>query len=236
MDKNGNIINADTDDTTSTNSEKRKKEKKEDDLKFTDFLKAPRFYTCFSFFSLRNVHASLIGTSFQVFALHYETVSIKAQKIITTLSFFANFATTIFFSFFIDKCKYRYVNIPTYILVLIHSLTFQFIKTNSVLYVIYFFLVGMLQAIDNIAAMPHLYRVFGAKYVATIYGIFHVGTGLFNFLLSYLVNIILSGKPPGPDYDYSLNLLIYVSAMFTLTTIILMLLENEDPVLPKIKV
>ena len=235
VDKDGNIINSDDSNSTTSESKKKKKEE-EDDFKFTELLKCPRFYTCFFYCSFRNVHAYLIGSSFQIFALHYETVSVRAQKIITTLSYLANFVTTFGLSFFIDKFKYRNVNVPNFLCVMIHALTFQFIKKNSVIYVIYFFLVGVFSSIDNLATFPHLYRVFGTKHVALIFGIFNIGTGLFNFGLSYLVDVILSGKPPGPDYDHSLSLLMYISAMFTLTSVTLMLLESEDPVHSKIKI
>lgn len=213
----------------------RKTKEDEDEIKFVHFLKTWRFYTCFLYCSFKNIHNNLIGSSFQIFAIHYDTVSISTQKIIITLSFIVNLVTTFCLSFFIDKFKYKNIIIPNFICILIHALTFQFIKANGVLYIIYFFLIGVFQVIDNLSTFPHFYKIFGAKYVAMIFGIFNIGTGFFNFGFNYFVKYILSGKQYGDDYDHSVDSLIYISALFIGISIFLMSLENEKPVLSQIK-
>ena len=148
------------------NKSKKKKKKKGDDITFKSYLKHWRFYTCFIIFSFKNVHPNLIISSFQVFAIHYESVSTSAQKIITTTSFIVNLFTTFCLSFFVDKFRYRLVIIPTFLLILVHSLTFQFIVKHGVLYVVYFFAVGLLVSIDNLASFPHFMKIFGGRFFA----------------------------------------------------------------------
>ena len=214
------------------NKSKKKKKKKGDDITFKSYLKHWRFYTCFIIFSFKNVHPNLIISSFQVFAIHYESVSTSAQKIITTTSFIVNLFTTFCLSFFVDKFRYRLVIIPTFLLILVHSLTFQFILKHGVLYVVYFFAVGLLVSIDNLASFPHFMKIFGGRFFAIIFGIFSMGTGLFNFAMNSLVDRVLSNKNKGEEYDNTLNLFFYVSSIFTTISLSFMFLENEKMIFP----
>ena len=165
---------------------------KDHKIPFLAYLKCLRFYTCFFLLSVKNIHCSLITSSFNLFAFHYKTLSVDAQKYATSASFIVNLLITIGLSFFIDKFKYRTIVIPSNILCLIHALTFQFIIKNGVLYVIYFFLSGILVSIENLATYPHILKVFGIEYGAIIIGIFCIGTGLGNFGMNSFVDFVLS--------------------------------------------
>ena len=211
---------------------KKKKKKKESTITFVSYLKTWRFYTSFFLCSFKGVHANLIVTSFQVFAIHYDSISTSTQKLITSTSFIVNLITTTLLSFFVDKFKYRHIIIPTFLLCITHALTFQFVVKNGLLHILYFYLVGVFSSIDNLATFPHYIKIFGARFIVIIFGIFSIGTGLFNFAMNTLVDNVLSGKPKGEEYDKAVSLLFYVSAIFTLISMTFMTLENEKPLFP----
>ena len=205
----------------------------EEKISFIQYLKTVRLYTCLLLFCFKNIHNNLVTSSFTVFAFHYKTVSVELQQIISTVSPIVNLGITALLSLFIDKFKYRSIVIPSNIVTLCHALTFQFIKKNQVLFIAYYFLSGILVAIENLATFPHLFKVFGNRYIVIIYGIVSMGTGLFDLLMNAFVDHILSryDETQADKYDKSLDFLFYMTSCFSFISIILMTFESEHSVL-----
>ena len=220
---NNNLLILDTKD-------ENKNEKK---IQFKAYLRCLRFYTCFFMCTFKNIHCNLVTSSFNVFAIHYKTVSVNTQKYIASASYIANLIITAILSLFIDKFKYRTIVIPSNILCLIHALTFQFIIKNEILFIIYFFLAGLFSSIENLATYPHILRVFCIEYGAIIIGIYCIGTGLGNIAMNSFVDYILSryDEDQTEQYDYAVKLIFYMTSCFIFISINLMSLENENSVL-----
>ena len=183
--------------------------------------------------SFKNIHNNLITSSFILFSNHYDTVSVNTQQYISSSSFIVNLIVTAILSLFIDKFKYRSIVIPSNILVFFHALTFQFVKKNQILFIIYFFLSGIFISIENLATFPHLLKVFGNRYIVVIFGIFCIGTGLCDLAMNAFVDHILSryNDDQKDEYDKAVNGLFYITASFTLISVILMSFESEYSVL-----
>ena len=229
-DINENKENTNNNELISDKNDENKKEKK---IQFKAYLKCLRFYTCFFMCTFKNIHCNLVTSSFNVFAIHYKTVSVNTQKYIASASYIANLIITAVLSLFIDKFKYRTIVIPSNILCLIHALTFQFIIKNEVLFIIYFFLAGLFSSIENLATYPHILRVFCIEYGAIIIGIYCIGTGLGNIAMNSFVDYILSryDENQNEQYDYAVKLIFYMTSCFIFISINLMTLENENSVL-----
>ena len=228
-----NDINENKDNNNELISDKNDENKKEKKIQFKAYLKCLRFYTCFFMCTFKNIHCNLVTSSFNVFAIHYKTVSVNTQKYIASASYIANLIITAVLSLFIDKFKYRTIVIPSNILCLIHALTFQFIIKNEVLFIIYFFLAGLFSSIENLATYPHILRVFCIEYGAIIIGIYCIGTGLGNIAMNSFVDYILSRYDENQieQYDYAVKLIFYMTSCFIFISINLMTLENENSVL-----
>lgn len=205
----------------------------EDNISFLEYLKCVRLYTCLLMCSFKNIHNNLITSSFILFSNHYDTVSVNTQQYISSSSFIVNLIVTAILSLFIDKFKYRSIVIPSNILVFFHALTFQFVKKNQILFIIYFFLSGIFISIENLATFPHLLKVFGNRYIVVIFGIFCIGTGLCDLAMNAFVDHILSryNEDQKDEYDKAVNGLFYITASFTLISVILMSFESEYSVL-----
>ena len=205
----------------------------EEKISFFDYLKTVRLYTCLIMFCFKNIHNNLVISSFTVFAFHYKTVSVDLQQILLTVSPIINLGITALLSLFVDKFKYRNIVIPSNIVTLCHALTFQFVKKNQILFIAYNFISGILVSIENLATFPHLFKVFGNRYVVIIFGIFSMGTGLFDLLMNAFVDHMLSryDETQPDEYDRSVDLLFYMTSCFSFITIILMTFETEHSVL-----
>ena len=205
----------------------------EEKISFIEYLKTVRLYTCLIMFCFKNIHNNLVISSFTVFAFHYKTVSVDLQQILSTVSPIINLGITALLSLFVDKFKYRNIVIPSNIVTLCHALTFQFVKKNQILFIAYNFISGILVSIENVATFPHLFKVFGNRYVVVIFGIFSMGTGLFDLLMNAFVDHMLSryDETQPDEYDRSVDLLFYMTSCFSFIAIILMTFETEHSVL-----
>ena len=205
----------------------------EEKISFIEYLKTVRLYTCLIMFCFKNIHNNLVISSFTVFAFHYKTVSVDLQQILLTVSPIINLGITALLSLFVDKFKYRNIVIPSNIVTLCHALTFQFVKKNQILFIAYNFISGILVSIENVATFPHLFKVFGNRYVVVIFGIFSMGTGLFDLLMNAFVDHMLSryDETQPDEYDRSVDLLFYMTSCFSFIAIILMTFETEHSVL-----
>ena len=208
----------------------------DDEISFFTFLKCIRFYTCLFMYSFKNIHSNLVISSFSLFAIHYNTVSMDTQKYIASASFIVNFIAITLLSFIVDKYKYRSIVIPSNLLNLCHALTFQFIIKNKILYIIYYFMSGIFNSIEIVATFPHLLKVFGHKNIVIILGVFCIGTGFCNYGMNSFVDYILSryNKTQVNEYDRAVKNLFYMTSSFTFISIILMTFENENSVLTSI--
>ena len=65
-----NAINNENSTNESINSKKSSNIDDENEIRFIDILKSWRFYSCLIYCSFKNIHGNLIGSSFQIFALH----------------------------------------------------------------------------------------------------------------------------------------------------------------------
>ena len=238
-DKNNLAINDSENNSSSGKSKGEKESKKKDDKKddddgitFYDYLKQWRFYTCFVLNTFKLVYAGFVMGSFIVFAIQYKTVSTAGINIITSLAPAVNSVVTFVISLFLDKFKYKTVIIPTYICVFAHAFTFRFIKKNSVLYVVYYFVINVLVNFDNLSSFPHYVKVFGNKFSVIIFGIFGVGSAFFGFGMSFFYKYALKDKE-SDEYDDTVDLLVYITATFGLVSLIFMILESEKPLFPK---
>ena len=212
--------------------ESKKKKDEDDGITFYDYLKQWRFYTCFFLNTFKLTYASFVMGSFIVFALQYKTVSTANINYITSSAFAVNSAVTFVISLFLDKFKYKTVIIPTYILMLAHAFTFRFIKKNSVLYIMYYYVINVLVNFDNLSSFPHYVKIFGNKFSVIIFGIFGVGGAFFGFAMSFFYKYALKDKE-NEEYDNSLDLLVYITATFGLVSLVFMILESEKPLFPK---
>ena len=219
--------------TSENNMDEDEEEIDEEKISFFHFLKTVRLYTCFFLFCFKNIHNNLVLSSFTVFAFHYKTVSVELQQILSTVSPIINFGLTVLLSLFIDKFKYRNIVIPSNIVTVCHALTFQFVKKNQILFIAYDFISGILVTIENLVTFPHLFKVFGNRYVVIIFGIFCMGTGFFDLLMNGFVAHVLSkyDETQADKYDRSVDLLFYMTACFSFISVILMTFENEHSVL-----
>jgi hypothetical protein len=177
----------------------------ENEIKIDDneISKCIRFYTCLFMYSFKNIHSNLVISSFSLFAIHYNTVSMDTQKYIASASFIVNFIAITLLSFIVDKYKYRSIVIPSNLLNLCHALTFQFIIKNKILYIIYYFMSGIFNSIEIVATFPHLLKVFGHKNIVIILSVFCIGTGFYDYGMNSFVDYILSryNKTPVNEYD-----------------------------------
>jgi hypothetical protein len=212
---------------------KKKESKKDDDITFVSYLKKWRFYTCFILITFRNTNYFLLTSSFTVIANHYDIVNEEKQKWISTVSFILNFGLLFLVSLFVDKIKYRTIIIPSNIACFIHALTIPFIIPNEVLYIIYFFIVGIFASIDNAATFPHIMKIFGLKYIVQIWGIFAMGAGLASFGFSQLASYLLSYYSEQNELETAIRIIFYLDAGLTLVALIMMFFENEKPLFGK---
>ena len=205
----------------------------EEKISFFQYLKTVRLYTCLLLFCFKNIHNNLVTSSFTVFSFHYKTVSVELQQIISTVSPIINLGITALLSLFIDKFKYRSIVVPSNIVTVCHALTYQFIKKNQILFITYNFISGILVSIENLATFPHLFKVFGNRYVVIIFGIFSMGTGLFDLIMNAFVDHVLSryDETQADKYDRAVDLLFYMTSCFSIIAVILMTFETEYSVL-----
>ena len=226
-------VKEDTKITSESNMEEDEEEIDEDKISFYQYLKTVRLYTCLLLFCFKNIHNNLVLSSFTVFAFHYKTVSVELQQILSTVSPIINLGITALLSLFVDKFKYRNIVIPSNIVTVCHALTFQFVKKNQILFIAYDFISGILVTIENLVTFPHLFKVFGNRYIVIIFGIFCMGTGLFDLLMNGFVAHVLSkyDETQADKYDRAVDYLFYMTSCFSLISVILMTFENEHSVL-----
>ena len=168
-----------------------------------------------------------------VFAIQYDTISTENINYITSSSPAVNSVVTFVISLFLDKFKYKTVILPTYICILAHAFTFRFIKYNSILYIVYYYVISVLVNFDNLSSFPHYVKVFGNKFSVIIFGIFGVGGAFFGFGMSIFYTSALKDKEKGEEYDSTVDLLVYITATFVLVSVVFMILESEKPLFPK---